>query len=655
MQRTSAIMSTYLPTRKQKNAAQNGPQLLSHMAIPQLGLVDGSCVKTNSGQDVDLFIDYMPASEQDLNAMAMSDVKKVEYYDYPADPRFLGKAHVVNFVMQHYEYGGYVKAYANEFFISNSGQLNLFAKLQHRKMTYDIGVGAWYSANDRLCQKSVETYRLPQPDGSEAVFQRTSTPLDSKVRERSLWPTLKATYNNEKITMVNTLGANFFFNPARNSSGQVLFSPEISPATAYSDIQNSRNSSITYSGFWNFVLPRQNTINFNSYYSYAHTRSHTLYSETSGKEYENGAVDDSHNLTGTLRWVHDFNKAGKLTAIFNGYYHNNHTNYTGTAAVTDRLTMMRIGPGLMYNFSNKKINAVVDGGFNYDHSRFGDDSEHSLQPWVDASIQYSLNNKNSFSSDFHYFTGIPASSTLSNAVIQSNPLMSYTGNPELRPYKGYNARLSYTWMPDNRWNMSVFGNGTFYGNRYAYDYSPSVDGILRTISQQGGKYRVWLYGVSATARLLNNNLTINGQLSHRIVENGTPYNWTKQRLLWYVQAFYYAGNWNFGLQYQSPQAYCDGFMTGTWTIEKSAYSAIVGWGNSTWNLQARVTNPFRWNWTSATSEMKSRYYEIDKTYYNTSNHCFILVSATYTIGFGKKIQRGNEAGQQTGTASSILK
>ncbi|MDE7393487.1 MAG: hypothetical protein K2M80_03315, partial [Muribaculaceae bacterium] len=148
---------------------------------------------------------------------------------------------------------------------------------------------------------------------------------------------------------------------------------------------------------------------------------------------------------------------------------------------------------------------------------------------------------------------------------------------------------------------------------------------------------------------------INGQFSHRIVENGTPYNWTKQRLLWYVQAFYYAGNWNFGLQYQSPQAYCDGFMTGTWTIEKSAYSAIVGWGNSTWNLQARVTNPFRWNWTSATSEMKSRYYEIDKTYYNTGNHCFILVSATYTIGFGKKIQRGNEAGQQTGTASSILK
>ena len=92
LQRTSATVSTYLPTKRQRNAAQNGPELLNYMAIPQLGLVSGYNVTTNSGQRVDLYIDYVPASEQDLNGMRMADVKKVEYYDFPTDPRFQGRS-----------------------------------------------------------------------------------------------------------------------------------------------------------------------------------------------------------------------------------------------------------------------------------------------------------------------------------------------------------------------------------------------------------------------------------------------------------------------------------------------------------------------------------------------------------------------------------
>lgn len=42
LQRTSATVSTYLPTKRQKNAAQTGPELLNHMAIPQLGIVSGN-------------------------------------------------------------------------------------------------------------------------------------------------------------------------------------------------------------------------------------------------------------------------------------------------------------------------------------------------------------------------------------------------------------------------------------------------------------------------------------------------------------------------------------------------------------------------------------------------------------------------------------
>lgn len=231
------------------------------------------------------------------------------------------------------------------------------------------------------------------------------------------------------------------------------------------------------------------------------------------------------------------------------------------------------------NFKNDKFNGLIGGGFNYDRSKFGDTSNHSTQPWMDASVQYSFNGRNSISADFHHATWTLASSYRSTAVIQSNPLFSYTGNPDVSPYKSYDLSLRYVYMPDNRFNFAAFGNSGLITDRYAYVYMASPDGVLRTIRQKGvGNFYELLYGVQGTARLLGNSLMVNGQVAHRIVRNGAPFDWTRQRVVWYLQAFYYVGDWNFGLQYQSPQEYCDGYVNGAWIKNKSAYTAIVGWG-----------------------------------------------------------------------------
>lgn len=654
-QSVSATVSTYIPTKRQKNSAQTGSELLNRMGIPQLGLVSGNSVTTSSGQNVDLFIDYVPATEQELSGMRMSDVKKVEYYDFPQDPRFQGKAHVINFIMQKYEYGGYVKAYVNEFFIANSGQLNLYSKFQYKRMTYDVAVGGWHTNNGHTCNATEETYRLPQPDGSLEVFKRSATPTDSRVRQHSLWPTLKAKYQTDKIMMVNTVGANFHSTPKQYAAGTVSFNPEVWPQTGYVSNQDSRTNSITYSGYWNFILPRGNSISFNPYYSYSYTKQHSLYTETGGQTFDNGATDKSQHLSVPLRYVHDFGKWGNITAICNTIFKTNSTRYTDASNTYNHLTSLRIGPGLFYNYQTEKFNGLIGGGFNYYHSKFGNITEHSMQPWMDISIQYAFDSRNSINAEFHHATWPAASSDRSSAVIQTNPLFSYTGNPELNPYKSYDVSLRYVWMPDNKWSISVFGDGNFISDRFVYAYRPSADGILRTISQDAGNYAQWLYGVTVSARLLDNSLMLNGQIAHRIVRNGSPYGWTKQAVPWYLQAFYYLKGWTFGLQYQSTQEYCDGYVSGIWMKAPNAYTAIVGWGNSTWNIKTQITNPFRWNWKNSISKLETPYYDVSTTSYDTVYHCYILVSATYTFGYGKKIQRGNEASQQMGTSSSILR
>ena len=208
MQRTGAQKSTYIPTSKQKNASQSGVDLLNHMAIPQLKTSLGNEIETNSGKKVAVFIDYIPASQNELTAMRMSDVKRVEYYEYPSDPRLQGNAYVVNFIMTQYEYGGYVKGFGHTNLISLwSEQLLGNVRLQYKKMTYDL-MGYGFNTNStHNGSELTETYRLPQTDGSIKEFNRFSNLSSSKQNNQQYLIAFKATYNSDKVQASSQINA----------------------------------------------------------------------------------------------------------------------------------------------------------------------------------------------------------------------------------------------------------------------------------------------------------------------------------------------------------------------------------------------------------------------------------------------------------------
>lgn len=96
-----ADRTVYLPSGRQRNAAQSAIDLLRQMAIPQIqiNLVDNS-VTTLTGSKAALFINSLPASAEELEGLRTADVKRVEYLDFPTDTRFNGNKHVVNFIVQ---------------------------------------------------------------------------------------------------------------------------------------------------------------------------------------------------------------------------------------------------------------------------------------------------------------------------------------------------------------------------------------------------------------------------------------------------------------------------------------------------------------------------------------------------------------------------
>lgn len=653
-QRLGAEVSTYIPTSKQRNASQTAADLLNRMAIPQIKISANDDITDLAGKSVDVFIDFLPASKEDLQGMRMQDVKKVEYYDFPSDPRFQGKAHVVNFVMQKYEYGGYVKAYGWEN-TSNAGQISLFSKLQYKRMTFDIAAGYFYLNQNHTGGDVYETFRLPQSDGSVNVFERNSMQGKGKWIKNQYWPTFKALYSSDKITILNIVGANFDNTPRNNSSGFIEYTPAITERVDYSQNSSNRVNSISYSGYWNFILNDRNTINFSPRYAYSHTNTGSLYTEVGSGEFYNAARDNSHQFSGNLTYTHSFGKLGSLNAMFQTIITSNNTNYYGTANTSDNARTYRVGPGVQYSLSIGNVYGLVGFGYHWDRQKYLDYKDDSAAPWIDFSLQYAPNDRHSIRGEFHHMKSIPSSSYRSAAIIQSNPLMSYTGNPNLVSYGSYDAGVNYSFIPNNNFSLSAFVSTWIVDNRYVYDYVPSETGILRTIRQPGGGYSQWNYGAYASLRLFDSKLQLTAQLTGTSVHNGEPYNLDKTNLNYALRATYYLGNWNFSGLYYSPQGYPDGCMVGTWMKTKSYYRIAAGWSNSSWNLQLQFANFARWNWRSNKSIMHSRFYDRIEQTYSINDHALARLSVTYTFGFGKKIQHRDEASQQSGVNSGILK
>ena len=653
-QRLGAEVSTYIPTSKQRNASQTAADLLNRMAIPQIKISANDDITDLAGKSVDVFIDFLPATKEDLQGMRMQDVKKVEYYDFPSDPRFQGKAHVVNFVMQKYEYGGYVKAHGWEN-TSNAGQISLFSKLQYKRMTFDIAAGYFYLNQNHTGGDVYETFRLPQSDGSVNVFERNSIQGKGKWIKNQYWPTFKALYSSDKITILNVVGANFDHTPRNNSSGFIEYNPAITERVDYSQNSSDRVNSISYSGYWNFILNDKNTINFSPRYAYSHTNTGGLYTEVGSDGFYNAARDNSHQFSGNLTYTHSFGKWGSLNAMFQTIITSNNTSYYGTANTSDNARTYRVGPGVQYSLSIGKVYGLVGFGYHWDRQKYLDYKDDSAAPWIDFSLQYAPNDRHSIRGEFHHMKSIPSSSYRSAAIIQSNPLMSYTGNPNLVSYGSYDAGVNYSFIPSNKFSLSAFASTWIVDNRYVYDYVPSETGILRTIRQPGGGYSQWTYGAYASLRLFDSKLQLTAQITGTSVHNGEPYNLDKTNINYAFQATYYLGNWNFSGLYYSPQGFPDGCMVGTWMRTKSYYRIAAGWSNSSWNLQLQFANFARWNWRSNKSIMHSRYYDRIEQTYSINDHALARLSVTYTFGFGKKIQQGDEASQQSGVNSGILK
>ena len=254
-------------------------------------------------------------------------------------------------------------------------------------------------------------------------------------------------------------------------------------------------------------------------------------------------------------------------------------------------------------------------------------------PFTHINVQYAPNQKHSISLWFQYATFSPDATMKNPNIIRQSELMYISGNPDLKCSRNTSANISYTWLPNNTWQMSAYATMFRIANRQIAVYTPDgPEGTMLKKYQNDGDYNHGQIGASLAGKFLD------GRLSFAVSPRLLLYKTTGSNSISHfpfttsVNVDYYLGNFYFNAYYDSGTSYVDGENAYLRKMPMS-YSAGAGWASHGWNIQLSLVNIFQSSWKLSEDTLTTRWYDSCMTQLGSDCHRRISLSVAYTFNY----------------------
>lgn len=580
------------PTKEQVKTASNGYDLLDNLSLPTI-IVNRAERKVLSlkGGDVQIRINDVKASMQDVLALQPDEVTKVEFINVPGLK--YGDSNldaVINYQVRR-RYAGYVGGVSTmqgtkAGFNNSDG----YFKYNLKKSEFSINYSFSYRSVEERSYESLGTYHLPTGETLHRNYLGYDSPFLYTTNNVQLGYNLS---EPDKYTLNVRLN---FYNHNSPVRGMNQLYQESGKANQY--LQNNRKMLEQIPSldiYYSLNMPHDQNLALNLVGTYIGTdyqyrmREYT-FNKSPEESVKNAPLTDySYDATGRKRSLigeGTYSKNWKQMALsVGGQYNISHTDniYVGSSNADTELKYSNLYLFTQLQGQQKWFSYQVGVGATRSSIHQG---ENGYRKWLfrpQVTLQAKASDRLSFKWSSKITSDIPSLSDLSELRQYSNSFEARDGNSGLKPFTGYNNTLSASW---NIPLMSVYleGNWTYYDKPIATSILPEKreDGSYLFVSkpenQKSHDYKHLL--LTPEVHLIKDHLDLNLMCKYQNVKTkGLDYSHEFNYFSYGAEIRYMTGNWNIGY--------------GAYKVEKSFWGEKTNGGEPTSNLA--VTYNYK-NW-----------------------------------------------------------
>lgn len=580
------------PTKEQVKTASNGYDLLDNLSLPTI-IVNRAERKVLSlkGGDVQIRINDVKASMQDVLALQPDEVTKVEFINVPGLK--YGDSNldaVINYQVRR-RYAGYVGGVSTmqgtkAGFNNSDG----YFKYNVKKSEFSINYSFSYRSVEERSYESLGTYHLPTGETLHRNYLGYDSPFLYTTNNVQLGYNLS---EPDKYTLNVRLN---FYNHNSPVRGMNQLYQESGKANQY--LQNNRKMLEQIPSldiYYSLNMPHDQNLALNLVGTYIGTdyqyrmREYT-FNKSPDESVKNAPLTDySYDATGRKRSLigeGTYSKNWKQMALsVGGQYNISHTDniYVGSSNADTELKYSNLYLFTQLQGQQKWFSYQVGVGATRSSIHQG---ENGYSKWLfrpQVTLQAKASDRLSFKWSSKITSDIPSLSDLSELRQYSNSFEARDGNSGLKPFTGYNNTLSASW---NIPLMSVYleGNWTYYDKPIATSILPEKreDGSYLFVSkpknQKSHNYKHLL--LTPEVHLIKDHLDLNLMCEYQNVKTkGLDYSHKFNYFSYGAEIRYMTGNWNIGY--------------GAYKVEKSFWGEKTNGGEPTSNLA--VTYSYK-NW-----------------------------------------------------------
>ena len=580
------------PTKEQVKTASNGYDLLDNLSLPTI-IVNRAERKVLSlkGGDVQIRINDVKASMQDVLALQPDEVTKVEFINVPGLK--YGDSNldaVINYQVRR-RYAGYVSGVSTmqgtkAGFNNSDG----YFKYNVKKSEFSINYSFSYRSVEERSYESLGTYHLPTGETLHRNYLGYDSPFLYTTNNVQLGYNLS---EPDKYTLNVRLN---FYNHNSPVRGMNQLYQESGKANQY--LQNNRKMLEQIPSldiYYSLNMPHDQNLALNLVGTYIGTdyqyrmREYT-FNKSPDESVKNAPLTDySYDATGRKRSLigeGTYSKNWKQMALsVGGQYNISHTDniYVGSSNADTELKYSNLYLFTQLQGQQKWFSYQVGVGATRSSIHQG---ENGYSKWLfrpQVTLQAKASDRLSFKWSSKITSDIPSLSDLSELRQYSNSFEARDGNSGLKPFTGYNNTLSASW---NIPLMSVYleGNWTYYDKPIATSILPEKreDGSYLFVSkpenQKSHDYKHLL--LTPEVHLIKDHLDLNLMCEYQNVKTkGLDYSHEFNYFSYGAEIRYMTGNWNIGY--------------GAYKVEKSFWGEKTNGGEPTSNLA--VTYNYK-NW-----------------------------------------------------------